>query len=84
MELAGGKLPGALDGARWSVKPPELFPQLPLTSTRKRSLKCRPPACGWGGAGIFSNIFIEMVVNCKQEMDRSGKARDGGRRRARR
>ena len=53
-------------------------------STRKRRLKCRPPACGWGGAGIFSNIFIEMVVNCKQEMDRSGKARDGGKCRARR
>lgn len=53
-------------------------------STRTRSLKYRPPDCGWGGAGIFSNIFIEMVVNCKQEMDRSGKARDGGRRRARR
>ncbi len=83
MGLVGGKLPGALDGALWAGKPPELLPQF-LTSTRKRSLKCRPPACGWGGAGIFSNIFIEMVVNCKQEMDRSGKARDGGKCRARR
>ena len=27
MELAGGKLPGALDGALWAGKPPELLPQ---------------------------------------------------------
>lgn len=26
MELAGGKLPGALDGALWAGKPPELLP----------------------------------------------------------
>ena len=83
MELAVGKLTGALDGTRRAGKPPELLPQFP-PSTRKRSLKCRPPACGWGGAGIFSNIWIETVVNCKQKMDRSGKARDGGKRRARR
>ncbi|GAA6291798.1 hypothetical protein F220043C3_02320 [Enterocloster asparagiformis] len=60
MELAGGKLTGALDGARRSMKPPELPSQLPLLH---RDTEPEVPAPG-PRMGRGRDIF--------QHMDRNG------------
>ena len=57
MELAGGKLPGALDGARRAGKPPELFPQF---SSLYPDTEPEVPAPGLRmgrGRDIFQHIY---------------------------